>query len=59
MSLQRLCDSGLKANPEKCEFFKDRFTFCGHVIDKDGLHKSQGKVDAILNVPKIESVKST
>ena len=56
MALQRLCESGLKANPEKCEFFKDRVTFCGHVIDKDGLHKSQDKVDAILNVPKIENV---
>ena len=56
MALQRLCESRLKANPGKCEFFKDRVTYCGHVIDKDGLHKSQDKVDAILNVPKIENI---
>ena len=56
MALQRLSESGLKANSEKCEFFKDRVTFCGHVIDKEGLHKSQDKIDAILNAPKIENV---
>lgn len=38
------------------KFFKDRVTFCGHIIDKDGLHKSQDKIDAILNAPKIENV---
>lgn len=54
--LQRLSNSGLRANPDKCEFFKDRVTFCGHVIDKEGLLKSQDKIDAVLNAPKIENV---
>lgn len=56
MALQRLSTCGLRANPQKCEFFKDRVTFCDHVIDKDGLHKSQDKIDAILNAPKIDNV---
>lgn len=56
LALQKLSENGLKANPEKCEFFKDRVTFCGHVIDKEGLHKTQDKIDAILNAPEIENV---
>ena len=31
--LKRLQDAGLKANKEKCEFFRDRIQFCGHEID--------------------------
>ena len=56
MVLQKLQENGLRANAQKCEFFKDRVNFCGHVIDKEGLHKSQDKIDAILNAPKIENV---
>ena len=35
MVLQKLQENGLRANAQKCEFFKDRVNFCGHVIDKD------------------------
>lgn len=35
-----LFEYGLKANKEKCEFFNDSVTYCGHTIDKDGLHKN-------------------
>ena len=31
--LKRLQDAGLKADKEKCEFFRDRVQFCGHEID--------------------------
>lgn len=53
---KRLNDNGLKVNPEKCEFFKERVTFCGHEIDKNGLHKTQDKIDAVVNAPEIENV---
>ena len=56
MVLQRLQDAGLKANREKCEFFKDRVQFCGHEIDKQGLHKTGEKVEAIVNAPHPENV---
>ena len=49
--LQRLEDNGLKANHEKCQFFQDEVIFCGFKIDKEGLHKTQDKVDAILQAP--------
>ncbi len=54
--LKRLNEHNLKANPDKCEFFKEKVTFCGHELDKDGLHKTQDKIDAVVNAPKIENV---
>jgi len=43
---------GLRANKAKCEFFKEKIIYCGHDIDKDGLHKSAKKVEAVLNAPR-------
>ena len=54
--LKRLQDAGLKANKEKCEFFKDRVQFCGHEINKYGLHKTQEKIEAVVNAPRPENV---
>ncbi|CAC5415745.1 unnamed protein product [Mytilus coruscus] len=54
--LKRLNQYGLKANIDKCEFFKDSVTFCGHVIDKQGLHKTPDKIKAIKNAPAPENV---
>jgi len=42
----------LRANKAKCEFFKEKIIYCGHDIDKDGLHKSAEKVEAVLNAPR-------
>ncbi|XP_062864461.1 uncharacterized protein K02A2.6-like [Trichomycterus rosablanca] len=54
--LKRLSDYGLRAKREKCEFFKSKISYCGHVIDKFGLHKSQEKVEAVLKAPRPENV---
>ncbi|CAC5377655.1 unnamed protein product [Mytilus coruscus] len=54
--LKRLNQYGLKANIDTCEFFKDSVTFCGHVIDKHGLHKTPDKIKAIKNAPAPENV---
>ena len=54
--LSRLQEYGLRANKDKCEFFKDSIEFCGHTIDKQGLHKSQDKIDAVLRAPKPDNV---
>ena len=50
MVLQRLNKYGLKANLKKCEFLKDSFEFCGHKIDKDGLHKMKTMQDGSSHV---------
>ena len=54
--LKRLQDVGLKANREKCEFFRDRVQFCGHEIDKKGRHKTQEKIEAVASAPRPENV---
>lgn len=54
--LQRLEQYGLRANLDKCEFFKDQISYCGHMIDKDGLHKSDEKTNAVEKAPKPENV---
>ena len=48
--VKRLDENGLKANLEKCEFFKKRVEYCGHEITSDGLHRKQDKVEAIKKV---------
>ena len=53
---KRLQDAGLKANKEKCEFFRDRVQFCGHEIDREGLHKTQEKIEAVVSAPRPENV---
>ncbi|GFV94021.1 uncharacterized protein K02A2.6 [Trichonephila clavipes] len=49
--LQRLEEYGLRVNKRKNEFFKKSVNYCGHTIDKFGLHKTQEKIDAITKVP--------
>ncbi|GFV75041.1 uncharacterized protein K02A2.6 [Trichonephila clavipes] len=41
--LQRLEEYGLRVNKRKSEFFKKSVNYCGHTIDKFGLHKTQEK----------------
>ncbi|XP_033733598.1 uncharacterized protein K02A2.6-like [Pecten maximus] len=54
--LQRLDRYGLRVNKDKCEFFKDSIEFCGHTIDKDGLHKTPSKVETVVKAPCPENV---
>ena len=46
--LRRLQVHGSRANKAKCEFFKEKKTFCGHDIDSHCLHKSPEKMGAVL-----------
>ena len=54
--LQSLPLHGLRANKAKCEFFKEKITYCGHDIDSNGLHKSAEKVEAVLKAPRPNDV---
>lgn len=54
--LKRIQKFGLRANLDKCYFFKENVTFCGHEIGQDGLKKSQDKIDAVLKVKIPENV---
>ncbi|XP_014661629.1 PREDICTED: uncharacterized protein LOC106804796 [Priapulus caudatus] len=46
MVFERLESYGLKANLDKCEFFQDRISYCGHEKDAQGSHKSSEKLRA-------------
>ena len=54
--LQRLQKFGLRANLEKCEFFKDSVQYCGHEVTKEGIWKTKDKIDAVLKTPAPENV---
>ena len=54
--LKRLQEAGLKANREKCEFFKERVQFCDREIDREGLHKTQEKIEAVVKATRPENV---
>lgn len=54
--LARLEKYGLRANKNKCEFFKDAIEYCGHKIDRHGLHKTEDKVEAVLKAPDTKNV---
>ena len=55
--LKRLKEHGLRVNCEKCEFFQEKITYCGHVVDQDGLHKTQEKVDGVVHAQRPENVR--
>jgi hypothetical protein len=48
---QKLKETGLTINIEKCEFCKPSLTYLGFVIDRDGLRTDPQKVEAIVNFP--------
>ena len=44
---EKLSDAGLRLKPSKCEFFKSRITYLGHIVSKDGIETEKKKVTAI------------
>ena len=54
--LKRLQDYNLQVNKDKCKFFQEEISYCGHKIDSNGLHKMQEKIEAIVNAPKPENL---
>ena len=54
--LSRLSDHGLRVNPAKCTFFADQVEYCGHIVSRHGLRKTDGKVKAINEAPAPQNV---
>ena len=54
--LERLRDYNIRAEITKSEFFKESITYCGHRIDKQGLHQMPDKIDAVVNAPRATNV---
>ena len=49
--LQRLADHGMILSVHKCEFFKEKLTFLGHDLSKNGFSAADNKIKAILDLP--------
>lgn len=50
--LDRLQKFDLHLNPDKCEFFKTRIEYLGHVVEHNKISKSPAKVKAIVEMPR-------
>ena len=48
---ERFRATNLKINPTKCEFFRTRVPFLGHIISKDGLEADPEEVAAVKDFP--------
>ena len=49
--LHRLGECGLKLAPQKCEFFKRKVKYVGHVVSEQGIEADPEKVDKIKHWP--------
>lgn len=56
MVLDRLIAAGLKINPRKCKFARDRCEFLGFVVSREGVRPDPGKVSAITQFPRPKSL---
>ncbi|GAB2279018.1 hypothetical protein Dimus_039319 [Dionaea muscipula] len=56
LALQTLRDRQLYAKFSKCEFWLDRISFLGHVINRDGVSVDRRKVEAIESWPRPSTV---
>ena len=48
---KKLAKVGLKPKPSKCEFFKKRIKYLGHIVSEEGVSTDPKKVEAVLNWP--------
>ena len=54
--LERLQTAGVTLNSQKCEFYKRRIRFLGHIIDGNGIHPDPQKVSAVLQMERPRNV---
>jgi transposase InsO family protein len=48
---KKLQEAGLKLKPSKCELFKQRITYLGHVVSDQGIETDTKKIEAIKSWP--------
>ena len=53
---EKLAEAGLKLKPSKCEFFKARLKYLGHVVSPQGIATDPAKIEAILKWPRPKTV---
>ena len=48
-SVNKLAKAGLKLKPSKCEFFKSKITYLGHIVSAAGIETDPKKIEAVKN----------
>ena len=48
---KKISDAGLKLKPSKCEFFKKRIHYLGHIVSNKGIETDPRKIEAIVKWP--------
>ena len=54
---ERLADSKITVNIEKCEFSKSEVRVLGNIISRNGISPDPSKIAAIVNLPAPKSIK--
>ena len=49
LTLQLLREDQLYAKLRKCDFYRDRIQYLGHIISKEGISMDPEKIEAIMN----------
>ncbi|XP_018574611.2 uncharacterized protein K02A2.6-like [Anoplophora glabripennis] len=57
--LRKLQDAGLTVKADKCKFFQDELEYLGHKITKEGIKKTEDKVEAIVAAPTPTNISET
>ena len=53
---KKLDQAGLYLKPSKCEFFKKRVEYLGHIISENGIKPNPKKIEAIVKWPQPQTV---
>lgn len=53
----RIKNANLKLNPDKCELFKTRVQFLGHIVSKEGITTDPEKVQSVQDWPIPSNIK--
>jgi hypothetical protein len=48
---ERFREKGITLNPSKCKLFVPSVEYCGHLIDKEGLHFLPSKLEGVSSFP--------
>ena len=53
---EKLSRAGLRLKPSKCEFFRERIAYLGHIVSKEGIETDPKKIIAVKLWPRPETV---
>ena len=53
---KKLDQAGLRLKPSKCEFFKKRVEYLGHIISENGIETNPKKLKPLLSLPQPQTV---